>query len=50
MIVLDNCVPRRYLRLLGEWGYTAVLVSDHIAADAPDPEVSRWRFGWMRCC
>ena len=39
MILLDNCVPRRYLRLLRGWGYDAALLSDHIPADAPDPDV-----------
>lgn len=39
MIVLDNCVPHRYLRLLRQWGYDTALVSDHIAADTPDTEV-----------
>lgn len=39
MILLDHCVPRRYLRLLGEWGYDATLMSEHISADAPDVEV-----------
>lgn len=39
MILLDHCVPRRYLRLLHEWGYTAALMSAHIPADAPDADV-----------
>jgi len=38
-ILLDHCVPRHYLRLLGEWGYTATLVTDHIPADSTDPNV-----------
>lgn len=39
MILLDHCVPRRYLRLLREWGYLTVLLTEHIAADSPDPDV-----------
>lgn len=39
MILLDHCVPRRYLHLLHEWDYDAVLMTDHIPADAPDPDV-----------
>ena len=39
MIVLDNCVPRRYLRLLHEWGYDAILMTDEIPADATDTKV-----------
>lgn len=36
MILLDNCMPRRYQRLLREWGYPASLLSEHTASDAPD--------------
>jgi predicted nuclease of predicted toxin-antitoxin system len=39
MILLDNCMPHRYQRLLQEWGYDVSLLSDHIAADAPDSDV-----------
>ncbi len=39
MILLDNCVPHRYLRLLREWGYDATLMTAHIPADAPDTDV-----------
>lgn len=39
MILLDNCVPRRYLRLLKQWNYVAELSSAHIAPDAPDTDV-----------
>ena len=39
MILLDNCVPHRYRRLLHEWGYEAVFMTDHIAADSPDRAV-----------
>ena len=38
-ILLDHYVPRRYLRLLNEWGYEASLLIDHTDADAPDDEV-----------
>ncbi len=36
MILLDHCVPRRYLQLVREWGYRAALMTDHIPADSPD--------------
>lgn len=39
MILLDHCVPRRYLRLLYEWGYEAMFITEHIRADAPDRDV-----------
>ena len=39
MIVLDNCVPRRYLRLLKEWGYDVILMTDRIEPDATDDKV-----------
>jgi predicted nuclease of predicted toxin-antitoxin system len=39
MILLDNCVPRRYLRLLQSWSYQAELSTVHIAADASDVDV-----------
>lgn len=39
MILLDHCVPRRYLGLLRGWGYQASLISDHIPADSPDTAV-----------
>ena len=38
-ILLDHCVPRRYRRLLTEWGYAAVLMTDHLPSNAKDPEV-----------
>lgn len=38
-ILLDYCVPRRYLRLLRTWGHQAELMSDYIAPDAADPDV-----------
>ena len=39
MIVLDHCVPRRYVHLLRQWGYDAVTITEHIPADSPDVEV-----------
>ncbi len=39
MILLDHCVPRRYLGLLQAWGYDANAMTDHIPADAPDSDV-----------
>ncbi|NWF67651.1 MAG: DUF5615 family PIN-like protein [Chloroflexi bacterium] len=38
-ILLDNCVPQKYVRLLRSWGYTVTMVKQHIAPDAPDPNV-----------
>ena len=39
MILLDNCVPRRYLRLLREWGYDAIELRTLQPEDTPDPQV-----------
>jgi predicted nuclease of predicted toxin-antitoxin system len=39
MLLLDNCVPRRYVRLLESWGYSAGVTSAHIEPDASDAEV-----------
>ncbi|MEQ8674808.1 MAG: DUF5615 family PIN-like protein [Aggregatilineales bacterium] len=38
-ILIDQCVPRRYLRLVADWGYSASLVSSHIPANSSDPNV-----------
>lgn len=38
-ILLDNCVPRRYLRLLREWGYDAHWSGETLAEDADDKDV-----------
>ena len=38
-ILLDQCVPRRYLRLLHEWGYAASPLADHAAIDSLDERV-----------
>jgi len=39
MILLDHCVPRRFVRLLTEWGYTAELSTKHVAPDAPNQTI-----------
>ena len=39
MILLDHCMPHRYLGLLHKWGYSANLLTDHAEADAPDAKV-----------
>jgi len=39
MILLDHCVPRRYLALLAEWGYQAQINTAYLPADAPDVQV-----------
>ena len=38
-ILLDHCVPRKYLRLLKEWGYNASLLTEHTTADAKDDDI-----------
>lgn len=38
-ILIDHCVPRKYLRLLKSWGYDATILSQHIPADSDDPDV-----------
>lgn len=38
-ILLDHCVPRKYLRLLQSWGYDATLLSEHTTPDAADNDV-----------
>ncbi len=37
--ILDQCVPRRYLHLLRNWGYFANLSAKFVAADAADSAV-----------
>jgi predicted nuclease of predicted toxin-antitoxin system len=39
MILLDHCVPRRYLALLTEWGYQAQISTVYLPADASDAQV-----------
>jgi len=38
-ILLDHCVPRRYLHLLQDWGHDAILMVSYLNSDAPDPDV-----------
>ncbi len=38
-VLLDHCTPRRYAKLLRQWGYSAELLSTYIAADSTDPNV-----------
>lgn len=40
-ILLDHCVPHRYLRLLKAWGYPVSLLREHTRPDAPDLDVIR---------
>lgn len=35
-ILLDHCVPRRYVNLLRGWGYPTEIISAHIPQDSPD--------------
>jgi predicted nuclease of predicted toxin-antitoxin system len=39
MIIIDECVPRRYLRLLREWGYEVEFASSQLPPDAPDADM-----------
>ena len=38
-ILLDHCVPHRYLRLIRMWSFPVELMSTHIPADSPDTKV-----------
>jgi predicted nuclease of predicted toxin-antitoxin system len=38
-VLLDHCVPRKYLRLLQSWGYEATLLTEHVAPDTTDVDV-----------
>lgn len=38
-ILIDHCVPRRYQRLLDEWGYETYLTIDYLPADATDKRI-----------
>jgi predicted nuclease of predicted toxin-antitoxin system len=38
-ILIDHCVPLRYLRLLQQWGYEAHLMSEYLAVDALDSQL-----------
>jgi predicted nuclease of predicted toxin-antitoxin system len=37
--LIDQCVPRKFLREIRSWGYDASLVSEHIATDSHDSTV-----------
>jgi predicted nuclease of predicted toxin-antitoxin system len=39
MILIDHCVPRRYIKLLTEWGYHVETSTAHIGANAEDQKV-----------
>jgi predicted nuclease of predicted toxin-antitoxin system len=38
-ILVDHCVPRKFLRLIRDWGYDASLLTDYLAGDADDEAV-----------
>lgn len=38
-LLVDHCVPRKFVRLLVEWGYVATPLAEHAATDSPDPDV-----------
>ncbi len=38
-VLLDNCTPDDYRQLLVSWGYQASFLRQHIAPNAPDPDV-----------
>ena len=38
-VLLDHCVPRKFLTLIASWGYEASLLSEHSKPDIPDGEV-----------
>jgi predicted nuclease of predicted toxin-antitoxin system len=38
-ILVDHCVPRKFLRLIRDWGYEANLLTDYLAADASDEAI-----------
>jgi predicted nuclease of predicted toxin-antitoxin system len=38
-IFIDHCVPRKFHRLLQEWGYSSTLLQDHVPVDSADPYV-----------
>jgi hypothetical protein len=38
-ILLDHCVPNKFLHLLTSWGYNATLLSQHIPPDSDDSDV-----------
>jgi predicted nuclease of predicted toxin-antitoxin system len=38
-VLLDHCVPRKYQRLLRDWGYDVHLLHNHIQPDSNDSDV-----------
>ena len=38
-IFIDHCVPRKFHRLLQEWGYSSILLQEHLPVDSPDSDV-----------
>lgn len=38
-VVIDHCVPRKFLRLVQSWGYDASTITQHISSDSPDSAV-----------
>jgi predicted nuclease of predicted toxin-antitoxin system len=38
-LLVDHCVPAKFVRLLRDWGHTASPSTDHIAPDASDTDV-----------
>lgn len=38
-IIIDQCVPRKFLKLLKTWGYDAEALTEHIPANSPDVDV-----------
>ena len=38
-LLLDHNIPRKYTRLLQEWGYESSFLDEHTAADADDADV-----------
>ena len=39
MILLDQCVPAKFQRIIKTWGYDVDLLKQHIAPNSPDPDV-----------
>lgn len=38
-LLLDHCVPRKFLHKIRSWGYDATQLQDHMVPDAPDTDV-----------
>ena len=39
MILLDQCVPRKFQGIIKSWGYQVDLLTEHISSDSPDTKV-----------